>query len=236
MLCRTRENYRLSLRALRMTPKIFSRVLRVGLPTGIQTGVTSLSNVFVQAYINAFQSSCMAGWTSYNKLDSFIWLPMLSIGMAATTFVGQNLGAGQVERARRGVRVALVLSLIFTALLVVPTMIFARPLLSLFNDDAQVLYYGRMFVVYMSPFYIPYTFTQIYSGALRGAGDSLRPMVLCLFSFVVFRQIYLFIGTRFISHPLFVGMGYPAGWVVSSVLMIIAYRRSRWEKTIEPLG
>ena len=205
-------------------------MIKIGLPMAVQTGIISLSNVFVQAYINAFQSACMAGWASYNKLDAFVWLPMLSLGMAVTTFVGQNLGAGKPERARRGVRVSVVLSLVSTTLLVIPMMVFADSFLRIFNGDADVLYYGRMFVVYMSPFYIPYTFTQIYSGALRGAGDSVKPMLICIFSFVIFRQIYLFIGTRFITHPLFVGMGYPAGWMVSVLLMVIAYRRSHWEE------
>ena len=230
VLGREKGSYRVELRALSIKKSVLGQVIKIGLPMAVQTGIISLSNVFVQAYINAFQSACMAGWASYNKLDAFIWLPMLSLGMAVTTFVGQNLGAGKPERARRGVRVSVVLSLVSTTLLVIPMMVFADSFLRIFNGDADVLYYGRMFVVYMSPFYIPYTFTQIYSGALRGAGDSVKPMLICIFSFVIFRQIYLFIGTRFITHPLFVGMGYPAGWMVSVLLMVIAYRRSHWEE------
>ena len=226
VLGREKGSYRVELRALSIKKSVLGQVIKIGLPMAVQTGIISLSNVFVQAYINAFQSACMAGWASYNKLDAFVWLPMLSLGMAVTTFVGQNLGAGKPERARRGVRVSVVLSLVSTTLLVIPMMVFADSFLRIFNGDADVLYYGRMFVVYMSPFYIPYTFTQIYSGALRGAGDSVKPMLICIFSFV----IYLFIGTRFIAHPLFVGMGYPAGWIVSVLLMVIAYRRSHWEE------
>ncbi len=230
VLGREKGSYRVELRALSIKKNVLGQVIKIGLPMAVQTGIISLSNVFVQAYINAFQSACMAGWASYNKLDAFVWLPMLSLGMAVTTFVGQNLGAGKPERARRGVRVSVVLSLVSTMLLVIPMMVFADSFLKIFNGEADVLAYGRMFVVYMSPFYIPYTFTQIYSGALRGAGDSVKPMFICIFSFVIFRQIYLFIGTRFITHPLFVGMGYPAGWMVSVLLMVIAYRRSHWEE------
>ena len=230
VLGREQGSYRVELRALSIKKNVLGQVIRIGLPMAVQTGVISLSNVFVQAYINAFKSACMAGWASYNKLDAFVWLPMLSLGMAVTTFVGQNLGAGKPERARRGVRVSVVLSLVSTTLLVIPMMVFADSFLKIFNGEEDVLYYGRMFVVYMSPFYIPYTFTQIYSGALRGAGDSVKPMLICIFSFVIFRQIYLFIGTRFITHPLVVGMGYPAGWMVSVLLMVIAYRRSHWEE------
>ena len=230
VLCRSRECYRVSFRRLAIHTAPLRGVLRVGLPAGLQMGVTSLSNVFVQAYINAFDAPCMAGWTSYSRLDDFAWLPMMCIGMASTTFVGQNLGAGQAERARKGVSISMRLALIGTVAVVIPLMAFRDPLLKAFNDNEEMLAFGRMFILYMSPFYIPYCATQIYSGALRGAGDSLRPMVICLSSFVVFRQLYLFIGTKFITHPLFVGLSYPAGWVVSSAAMYLAYRFSKWEK------
>ena len=106
-------------------------------------------------------------------------------------------------------------------------MVFADSFLKIFNGEEDVLYYGRMFVVYMSPFYIPYTFTQIYSGALRGAGNSQVPMVIMLGSFVVFRQIYLYIMSHYISNALLpLAMGYPAGWLVCSAATLLYYRRA----------
>ena len=230
VLLRSREDYRLIPRDLRITGSILGRVLRIGLPAAIQTSVISFSNVFVQAYINAFQSDCMAGWTSYNRLDAFAWLPMMCLGMANTTFVGQNLGAGNLDRVKKGVNIGLLLSLVGTLIIVIPLMCFSDTMLRLFNDDPEVLRYGRMFVLSMSPFYVPYCATQIYSGALRGAGDSVSPMIVTIASFVVFRQIYLFIGTKFISSPMFVGLSYPAGWLVSSAALFIIYRSGKWEK------
>ena len=214
VLMRSQEDYRLIPRELRINGPILSRILRIGLPAAIQTSVISFSNVFVQAYINEFQSSCMAGWTSYNRLDAFAWLPMLCLGMANTTFVGQNLGAGKLDRVKKGVNIGILIAMAGTAIIVVP------------------LRYGRMFVLYMSPFYIPYCATQIYSGALRGAGDSLSPMIVTIASFVVFRQLYLLIGTQFISSPLFVGLSYPAGWIVSTITLFIIYRSGRWERKL----
>ena len=208
------------------------QILRIGLPAAIQTSVISFSNVFVQAYINEFQSSCMAGWTSYNRLDAFAWLPMLCLGMANTTFVGQNLGAGKLDRVKKGVNIGILIAMAGTLIIVVPLMCFSDTMLKLFNSDPEVLRYGRMFVLYMSPFYIPYCATQIYSGALRGAGDSLSPMIVTIASFVVFRQLYLLIGTQFISSPLFVGLSYPAGWIVSTITLFIIYRSGRWEKKL----
>ena len=233
VLCRSQECYRFSLRDLKLDWSMLRQILKLGIPTGLQLGITALSNVFVQSYINAFQSSCMAGWTSYNRLDAFAWLPMLALGMANTTFVGQNLGAGQLERAKKGTRTALLMSLAGTAAIVLPLMLFSDAALRLFNDDPEVLRYGHDFVRYISLFYIPYCLTQIYSGALRGAGDSVRPMVICLSSFVVFRQIYLFVGTRFIDSHIFVGLSYPMGWVLSSTAMYIVYKRGTWEKKLK---
>lgn len=232
VLARSRESYRFIPRDLRLHPHILRRVLAIGLPSGLQNSVVSFSNVFVQAYINAFQSSCMAGWASYNRLDAFAWLPMMCLGMGITTFAGQNLGAGKVKRAREGARVALLMSCVGTAVIVILLMLFADQALLLFNSDPEVIRYGRMFILYLSPFYVPFCVSQIYAGALRGAGASSYPMIICIFSFVLFRQAYLFIGTRLITSPIFVGLSYPAGWLMSSTLMYIAYKKGNWQKRI----
>ena len=232
LLSRTQEDHQLVFRDLHIHGHVLSRVLKIGLPAAIQTSVVSFSNVFVQAYINAFQSDCMAGWSSYNRLDAFAWLPMMCIGMANTTFVGQNLGAGNLTRVKKGVRAGLVLSMTGTTVIVALLMIFSDTALKLFNSDPEVLRYGRMFVLWMSPFYIPYCAMQIYSGALRGAGDGLSPMIITISSFVVFRQLYLFIGTKFIDSALFVGLSYPAGWLVASLCMTLVYHSGRWEKRV----
>lgn len=232
LLSRSHEDHRLIWRDLHIHGHVLRRIIKIGLPAAIQTSVVSFSNVFVQAYINGFQSDCMAGWTSYNRLDAFAWLPMMCIGMANTTFVGQNLGAGNIARVKKGVRAGVILSMIGTTVIVAVLMIFAEDALSLFNSDPEVLRYGTMFVLYMSPFYIPYCLTQIYSGALRGTGDGLSPMIITISSFVVFRQLYLLIGTQFINTPLFVGLSYPAGWVMSVLLLTIVYHSGHWEKKL----
>lgn len=232
VLARSTECYRVSLRQLRIYRRPLRPVLRIGVPAGLQQGIVAFSNVFVQAYINAFQSACMAGWASYNRLDSFAWVPMICIGMASTTFTGQNIGAGNIRRTKDGVRIALLLSVISTVAVIIPLMLFAKQALSLFNTDPEVLEYGRTFVLCCSPFYVPYCFFLICSGAVRGAGDSIRPMIISIFSFVVFRQCYLFIGTKFIHSPVFVGLSYPAGWVVSAILMYALYKSGKWEREL----
>ena len=211
---------------------MLKKIIRVGIPAALQMAVTSFSNVFVQSYINYFGADCMSGWTAYGKIDTLLMLPMQSLALAATTFVGQNLGMGKVDRAKRGVRIALALSLVTAVVLMIPVMVFAPSLVAFFNEKATVVDYGTMFLRYISPFYVLCCFNQIYSGALRGAGNTRAPMVIMLASFVVFRQIYLFVLTRFVTNTILpVSMGYPAGWLVCSLLTCLYYRQADLTKS-----
>lgn len=231
-LLRSDSCIRLSLRALRIHFDMLKKIIRVGIPAALQMAVTSFSNVFVQSYINYFGADCMSGWTAYGKIDTLLMLPMQSLALAATTFVGQNLGMGKVDRAKRGVRIALALSLVTAVVLMIPVMVFAPSLVAFFNEKATVIEYGTMFLRYISPFYVLCCFNQIYSGALRGAGNTRAPMVIMLASFVVFRQIYLFVLTRFVTNTILpVSMGYPAGWLVCSLLTCLYYRQADLTKS-----
>ena len=231
-LLRSDSCIRLSLRALRIHFDMLKKIIRVGIPAALQMAVTSFSNVFVQSYINYFGADCMSGWTAYGKIDTLLMLPMQSLALASTTFVGQNLGMGKVDRAKHGVRIALALSLVTAVVLMIPVMVFAPSLVAFFNEKATVVEYGTMFLRYISPFYVLCCFNQIYSGALRGAGNTRAPMVIMLASFVVFRQIYLFVLTRFVTNTILpVSMGYPAGWLVCSLLTCLYYRQADLTKS-----
>lgn len=231
-LIRSDSCIRLSWRALRLHFDMLGKIVRVGIPAALQMAVTSFSNVFVQSYINYFGADCMSGWTAYGKIDTLLMLPMQSLALASTTFVGQNLGIGKIDRAKRGVRIALALSLATAVLLMIPVLLFAPSLVAFFNEKAAVIEYGTIFLRYISPFYVLCCFNQIYSGALRGAGNTRAPMIIMLASFVVFRQIYLFVLTHFITNTILpVSMGYPAGWLVCSLLTFLYYRRADLAKS-----
>ena len=195
------------------------------MPTAVQSGVLSVSNAFVQAYINFFGSACMAGWSSYNKLDAFTLIPMQAIAMASTTFVGQNYGAREIDRARKGVRDAQILSISITILCSVVMVAFARPLSTMFSNEKEVLDFSQHFITLQAPFYFLMCYNQTYSGALRGVGKSTIPMLLMLFSFVLFRQTYLFVIKNFFGNPLTgIAVAYPVGWAMCSLLLTIYYR------------
>ena len=231
-LLRTKSCVRLSLSAMKLHGDVLKKVIRIGFPAAIQVSVTQFSNIFVQSYINFFGADCMSGWTAYLKLDQLLFLPMQSLGLASTTFVGQNLGDHQVQRAKQGVRTACLLAMGITALLIVVLILPAAPyLVAFFNDKPAVVQYGTLFLRYLSPFYILCAINQVYMAALRGSGNSKAPMIIMLLSFVLFRQVYLFVMANFISNTVLpISMAYPAGWLLCSLLMVLYYHHVGLDK------
>ena len=224
-LLRTRECIHLQPSKLRLHWDMLKKIFRVGIPAAIQMAITSFSNIFVQSYINFFGDNCMSGWTTYAKVDQLLFLPMQSISLASTTFVGQNLGSNQVERAKKGVTRALLIAMASTVILMIPVLVFAPQIVAFFNSKPEVVDYGSMLLRYITPFYVLCCFNQIYSGALRGSGNSKAPMIIMLSSFVAFRQVYLFIMSRICNEIIPIAMSYPAGWLLCSTLTLIYYHK-----------
>ncbi len=226
VLLRTETVVRVNLRNLRINGEILKSEIRIGFPSAIQMSITAFSNVFVYSYINFFGTDITGGWTAYNKIDQLFFLPMQSISMATTTFVGQNLGAGDIKRARRGVGTALMMAFASTLCLVIPVMIFAPHIVSLFIDDSEagVINYGTMFLRMNGLFFLAACVNQVLGAAMRGCGKSEMAMIAMLFSFVLFRQVYLFVVTRYIANtPQTVGISFPVGWTVCSIIIGIFY-------------
>ena len=230
LLTRSDDIYRLSWHDLSIDRAILGSIFAIGLPAGIQSVITAFSNVFVQSYINFFGSSCMAGWSCYNKLDQFVMLPMQSMSMAATTFVSQNIGAGKEERANRGTVITVSMAVGVTAVIVALLCLFAAPAVGLFSPDESVIAYGVRFIRANCFFLLFNCVNHVLAGALRGRGDSRGPMIIMLLSFVGIRQIYLFAVTRFVANtPLLVGFGYPVGWTTCCIIEV-TYFFLRWRR------
>lgn len=220
-----RDIYRLRVRELTLDTSILRSIVRIGLPSALQMLVTQISNVFVQSYINAFGPSAMAGWASYLKIDKICLLPMLSMGLSISTFVGQNLGAGDVARAKAGVRSAHKICLGISLAMIAFVIAAARPLVSLFSSEPEVIAFGVFFARMQIPFFAVASMNQIHTSALRGAGNTRVPVLLLLASFVAFRQVYLFVASRLTDSLTPIALGYPMGWVVASVLLAVYYHR-----------
>ncbi len=230
LLTRTRDIYRLSWRELRLEWPILRRIFAVGLPAGVQSVITAFSNIFVQGYINVFGSDVMAGWASYNKLDQFIMLPMQSMAMSATTFVSQNIGAGEERRADRGTAASLGLTCGITGTVIALLIVFAPSAVGLFSPDGEVIRWGTLFIRTNCAFLLLNCVNHVLAGALRGRGDSRGPMIVMLSCFVALRQTYLFLITRFVANaPRVVGLGYPVGWTSCCAAMLLYFliRRRR---------
>ena len=235
-LSREHSAYGLRWRLLGIDRPSLQSILKLGLPSSIQSAITAFSNVFVQSYINAFGSACMAGYSIYSKLDAFVLIPLQAIAMSSTTLVGQNWGAKEKDRAREGVTRAMQISLVTTAALGVIAFVAARQLLGLFSPDPEVVDYGIRFIHIITPFYLMTCFNQVYAGALRGIGDATGPTIIMLCSFVVFRQIYLAVTKALGMGFIAVALAYPMGWTLCSVLLFIRYHRSALFRDREKLN
>ena len=230
LLTRSKDIYRLTWQDLKIDRGILGGIFAVGLPAGIQSVITAFSNVFVQSYVNLFGSSCMAGWSCYNKLDQFVMLPMQSMAMAATTFVSQNIGAGRERRADQGTVITVSMSVGVTAVIVALLCLFAAPAVRLFSPDESVIEYGVLFIRANCFFLLFNCVNHVLAGALRGRGDSKGPMIIMLLAFVGIRQVYLYVVTRFIANtPFLVGFGYPVGWTTCCIIEL-TYFFLRWRK------
>ena len=230
LLTRSEDIYRLTWIDLKIDRGILGEIFAVGLPAGIQSIITAFSNVFVQSYINFFGSSCMAGWSCYNKLDQFVMLPMQSMAMAATTFVSQNIGAGRERRADKGTVITVSMSVGVTAVIVALLCLFAAPAVRMFSPDESVIEYGVLFIRANCFFLLFNCVNHVLAGALRGRGDSKGPMIIMLLAFVGIRQVYLYVVTHFVANtPFLVGFGYPVGWTTCCVIEL-TYFFLRWRK------
>lgn len=227
-LLRTDSCVQVRIRSLAVHWEILRKIIKVGIPAALQMAVTAFSNVFVQSYINHFGEYFMSGWTTFMKVDQILFLPMQSLALSATTFVGQNLGKNQSERARKGVKVALLMAVCATVVLMMPIMIFAPHVVQFFNSEPAVIQYGTLMLRCITAFHIFGCINQIFAGALRGAGNSRAPMLIMLSTFVVFRQIYMYIVAKFIANEAVpIIMGYPAGWIACSLIMLIYYNKNK---------
>lgn len=230
-LMRTDTCVKLRVKDLRLNFETLGKIVGIGFPAAIQLAITAFSNVFVQSYINHFGPDCMSGWTAYSKIDQLALLPMQSLALAATTFVGQNVGKNDEKRAKKGATSAVFMAIIITVVLMIPIMIFAPYLVAFLNNKPEVIEYGTTILRLQSPFYVLCCVNQIYAGVLRGSGKSRVPMITMLFSFVVFRQCYLYIMANYISNEIIpIALAYPAGWLMASILVTIYYKKTSLTK------
>ena len=232
-LMRAKADYRVELRRIRFHKKMIRRIISFGFPAALQQSITSFSNVVVQSYINHFGTAAMAGYSATVRIDGFTQLPLQSFNMAITTFVGQNIGAKQYDRVKKGVFAAWLMSSGVIAVCSVCIFSAAPFLIGIFTKDAEVIAIGSGMERIFSAFYLALPVVQILNGALRGAGLSKIPMYFMLGSFVVLRQIYLMIAVPLTNDVNVVMAGWPITWIACAIGMAVYYFKTDWLKKNE---
>ena len=227
-LTRVKADYRVTLRNIRPHRKMAGRIVRIGLPTGIQNMVISFSNVLVQSSVNGYGAAAMAGFAAYMKVDGFNILPVMSFSMAATTFVGQNFGAGRLDRVKRGMGVTVAMSVGYTLCTGALLLLFRYQILYLFTSDETVVAYGISAMKYFCPFYFLLAILHGMAGAVRGTGKSVPPMVVLLLSLCLFRVAWIQFILPFFHSIEGVFILYPVSWGLGAVLMALYAWRANW--------
>lgn len=228
VLMKTEDSYKVVLKDIKFDKEILLKIIKIGLPTGFQQSIVSLSNVIVQSYINVYGASVIAGYSVTIKIDGFVNLPLQAFNMAITTFVGQNIGAKQYNRVKKGAYITTFLAMVTIGFFVVIMYFFGRDFIALFNQEKDVIDAGRLMQLTFLPFYIFLPINQVINGVLRGAGRSAVPMYVMIFSFVFLRQIYLFLVTKVTSDVVYVFLGWPTTWVVCSLIFIVYFLKVQW--------
>lgn len=228
ILMKSKEIYKLELRQIGFYPEILKKTIKVGMPSAMQNGVVSFSNIIMQSNINAFGAYAMAGNGSYAKIDGFAILPVLSFAMALTTFVGQNKGAQEYTRIKQGARIGTLIScgIILTLTVVI---VFSAPyLLQVFSSNPKVIEYGKIMMFCVTPGYLFLTLSQCICGVLRGVGRTNVPMFVLIGCWCVFRVIWVMITTNIFHNIIFVNLGWPISWLLSTIVLIVYYYKANW--------
>ena len=227
-LGRQQGPWRFQLKKLRIYPSSLRRILYLGVPAAVQGSMYSLSNIIIQAAVNNFGTLTVAAWTALSKFDALYWVTSNAMGTALCTFVGQNFGAGQYARMRRGVRQWLLTDIAVTAAMSVILLSLSPWMLRMFSADPAVIALARRMMWYFAPFYVVWVFIDILSNALRGAGDSLWPMIISLVGVCLLRILWIVLVVPHWNTIAGVSFSYPFTWGVTALTYLIYYLKAPW--------
>ena len=227
-LLRTKESYRLSLKELKLKGVYLRNMLRLGIPSGLQSSMYAVSNMIIQVGVNSLGTVVVASWAMTGKTDGIFWAVSNALGAAITSFIGQNLGAGRQDRVKLCVKQGLILAFSVTVSLSALIMLLGRPLLHILTEDQAVIDTTYQIMTYFVPFYFTWTLIEVLSAVLRGAGDAVRPVVIIGLGICLLRILWILTLFQWFHTLLVLSLCYVVSWVVTSTAMTIYYRRGRW--------
>lgn len=223
-LSRAQDSYRLDIKKIRADRKFLGETVRIGLPSGLQAVMYSLSNMTITTCINAFGTSTVAAWVALGKVDALVWLIISAFGVSIMTFVGQNYGAHRSDRVRKSLKICSLMSLVAICALSVFLAVFGKVFFGLFTKDTEVVGIAYQMLLYMAPIYWLYIPIEMISGSLRGMGNTLVPTIITAMGICVFRVVWLFTVVPQWHEILAIMISYPISWVLTSAAFIFYYR------------
>ena len=227
-LMRSKEEYKLQWRRVRFDREMLGQIIRFGLPSGFQNSIIAIANVVVQSNINSFGEMAMAGCGAYSKIEGFGFLPITSFTLALTTFVGQNLGAKDYDRAKKGAKFGMFCAMGIAEVIGIVIFIFAPVFTAAFDSTPEVIRFGVERARTAALFYFLLAFSHSVAAILRGAGKAVVPMVIMMIFWCVVRVAFLTGAGMFISSIAIVYWVYPLTWTLSSVAFLIYYKKADW--------
>ena len=220
--------YSVYIRRIRIHKGIFGEIVRIGLPAGVANSVIGLANVVVQSQINTFGMMAMAAYGAHSKIEGFVFLPVMSFNLAISTFISQNLGAKEYERAKKGARFGIILAMVISQVIGVIVLLWAEQLVGLFDSNPEVIRLGALQARTLARFYFLLSFSHAIASVCRGAGKAFVPMLVMLGVWCLARLAYIYSIMHFVGDISYIYWAYPITWLISSVIYLIYYLRSDW--------
>ena len=227
VLLRQKED-RLELRKLRIERSLLGRILRIGIPAGLQFVTFDFSNVLIQSGINSFGDTTMAAWTAYGKTDALVWMISGAFGVSITTFVGQNFGAQKYSRIRQGAWTCLALSIAMVCALNVTLLLFRSQILGIYTDNPEVIAVGSMVMLSIMPYEFLFMPIEVFAGTMRGVGNSLMPTLITGSCVCLFRVVWLMTAVRHWHSLKTLTLSYPLSWALAAAVFLVVYFKGNW--------
>ena len=224
-LLRTADAYRVELGKIRIVPKMLGRIVKIGIPAGLQSVMYSISNIIVQVGVNRLGTDVVAAWATYGKIDGLFWMMLGAMGISVTTFVGQNYGAGKSQRVRDGIRTCMIQSAVMTIVMSLLLYFTGIYIFRLFTSDGVVLETGVKLLHFMVPAFILYIPIEILSGSLRGVGDCWIPMIITCVGVCILRILWVLFIAPFYAEIRWIAFCYPLTWLITSAAFVLYYYR-----------
>ena len=227
VLLRQKED-QLELRKLRIERSLLGRILRIGIPAGLQFVTFDFSNILIQSGINSFGDITMAAWTAHGKTDALTWMVTGAFGVSITTFVGQNFGAQKYSRIRKGTWTCLAMGVVMVAALDALLLAFRTPILGIYTDNPEVIAVGSMVMLSIMPYEFLFMPIEVFAGTMRGVGNSLMPTLITGSCVCLFRVVWLMTAVRHWHSLKTLTLSYPLSWALAAAVFLVVYFKGNW--------